>query len=147
MVAAASGAVSATLPADKVSLIRAALVAYGTTTKIRTFGASMSVLRDFARKLCNLDGDQGRADRSYMEIVRTPVSKQQLAERVLVVFNKHFVVGPPQPAVGQGLPVPLPVPGIRPKAAVTQPASAQLILKPGELEKVRSFLKSHRDAQ
>ena len=115
----------------------------------------MSVLRDFAKKVCTLVGGQAQADKAYTAVVRTPVTKQQLAERVLDVFNKQFATGSPQPVAGGGTggaaqsatqpalqPVPHPVP-----QPATQAAAAQLILKPGELDKVRDFLKTHREAQ
>ena len=115
-----------TFSKDKVVALRLALQGYSSTDSVRSFGATVSTLKPLAWSLCKHDQtDDDIAKTVYGQLIAAPVSKRELAARVLRLLNEKFPVAD-SGTTSEGRPV------------------TSLTLQPGELELVREFLSARR---
>lgn len=121
---------------DAVGELRAALQGYAATDNVRSFGATIPKLRALARALCNqAHNDSASAEKAYKDIVAVPVTKRELAARILRLLDSTF----PELDLRN-----LQSGRQQPRQDVGAAPTASLVLQPGELELVKSFLESRR---
>ena len=121
---------------DTVGELRTALQGYATTDNVRSFGATVPKLRALARALCiSVQSDSASAEEAYKDIVAVPVTKRELAARILRLLDSAFSESDQSDRQsGQQ----------QSRQDVGASPTASLVLQPGELELVKSFLESRR---
>ena len=133
---ALSGQTTTKFSNDQAKEVKKALEAQASTDS-RRFGAKAAELRELGAKICGFFADISERDEKERELSEgAPLKKAELAARLIVLLDSLFPVQTGAVAANQA-------DGVQP----SPPSSTtQLVLRPGELARVRGFVESMRAA-